>query len=64
MIIPKTKLATARGFHEKTFSNSLGKVLNLEPTFRTSQCSIKKIQSLSILRSQLGKNIEDFYSKL
>merc|ERR1712054_428061 len=30
IINPKSKLATARGFHEKTFSNSLGKVLNLE----------------------------------
>ena len=30
IINPKSKLATARGFHEKTCSNSLGKVLNLE----------------------------------
>ncbi|MDJ0511674.1 MAG: hypothetical protein QNJ64_20845 [Crocosphaera sp.] len=30
IINPKSKLATARGFDEKTFSNSLGKVLNLE----------------------------------
>ena len=37
---------------------------SLLPTFRTSQCRIKKLQSLSILRSQLGKNIEYFYSKL
>ena len=36
----------------------------VKPTFRTSKCSIKKLQSLSILRSQLGKNIEYFYSKL
>ena len=35
-----------------------------KPTFRTSKCSIKKWQSLSILRSQLGKNLEYFYSKL
>ncbi len=30
IINPKSKLATARGFHEKTFSNSDRKVLNLE----------------------------------
>lgn len=30
IINPKSKLATARGFHEKTCSQSLGKVLNLE----------------------------------
>ena len=36
----------------------------LLPTFRTSKCSMKKLQSLSILRSQLGQNIEYFYSKL
>ena len=44
--------------------NSIDRVLELQPTFRTSKCSIKKLHSLSILRSQLGKNIEYFYSKV
>ena len=69
-IVSPLKLATAKSSllsllkSPMTTALAASPTLKLRPTFRTSKCRIKKLQSLSILRSQLGKNIEYFYFKL